>query len=315
MMVAGQVGASTPAAGALLRLIDAQLDDQYGPGTVPRPSTASAYRHLARLTKGTNALTGSAKGRRSIADRPKGVYGRLRAARPGEYVILDTQDLDVFAMEPVTCRWVRAQLTVAQDLFTRCITGLRVTPVSTKAVDVAGVLSPAGAARPAPEDCQPEASWPYPGAPQQLLYSEAGRLAGIPVCPPETLVNDHGKAFLSAHVISVCARLGISIQPAQPKKPTDKPRVAYCTSSGRFVRSSRLGWSGVLWPAADLGALGRVGGVGRVVEVLAFVVIPLGADNFGASPGLDRFRVDAVGGGGLGDGEHPGDAQPLAAAA
>jgi Winged helix-turn helix len=109
-VVAGQVSASTPTAGALLRLIDAQLDDQYGPGAVPRPSTATAYRHLARLTKGTNALTGSAKGRRSIADRPKGVYGRLRAARPGEYVILDTQDLDVFAMEPVTCRWVRAQL-------------------------------------------------------------------------------------------------------------------------------------------------------------------------------------------------------------
>jgi hypothetical protein len=40
-------------------------------------------------------------------------------------------------MEPVTCRWVRAQLTVAQHLYTRCITGLRVTPVSSKAVDVA----------------------------------------------------------------------------------------------------------------------------------------------------------------------------------
>ncbi len=110
-VVAGQVGTSTPTAGALLRLTGARLDDQYGPGAVPRPSTAAAYRHLARLTKGTNALTGSAKGRRSIAGRPKGAYGRLRAARPGEYVILDTQDLDVFAMEPVTCRWVRAQLT------------------------------------------------------------------------------------------------------------------------------------------------------------------------------------------------------------
>jgi hypothetical protein len=44
-----------------------------------------------------------------------------------------------------------------------------------------------------------------------------------PVCAPETLVVDHGKVFLSAHVISVCTRLGISIQPAQPHKPTDKP--------------------------------------------------------------------------------------------
>jgi len=233
--VAGQVGASTPTAGALLRLIDAQLDDQHGAGAVPRPSTAGAYRHLARLTKGTNAVTGSAKGRRSIADRPKGVYGRLRAVRPGEYVILDTQDLDVFAMEPVTCRWVRAQLTVAQDLFTRCITGLRVTPVSTKAVDVAGVLYQTVAARPAPEDWPAEACWAYHGVPQHLVCTEAGRLPGIPACPPETLVIDHGKAFLSAHVISVCTRLGISIQPAQPKKPTDKP------TCERFFKTLREG--------------------------------------------------------------------------
>jgi putative transposase len=234
-VVAGQAGASTPTAGALLRLIDVQLDDQHGAGTVPRPSPASAYRHLARLTKGTNAVTGSAKGRRSIADRPKGVYGRLRAVRPGEYAILDTQDLDVFAMEPVTCRWVRAQLTIAQDLFTRCITGLRVTPVSTKAVDVAGVLYQAVAARAAPQDWPAEACWAYHGVPQHLVFTEAGRLPGIPVCPPETLVIDHGKAFLSAHVISVCTRLGISIQPAQPKKPTDKP------TCERFFKTLREG--------------------------------------------------------------------------
>jgi transposase InsO family protein len=150
-------------------------------------------------------------------------------------VILDTQDLDVFAMEPVTCRWVRAQLTVAQDLFTRCITGLRVTPVSTKAVDVAGVLYQTVAARPAPEEWPAGACWPYHGVPQQLVFTGAGRLAGIPVCPPETLVVDHGKAFLSAHVISVCTRLGISIQPAQPKKPTDKP------TCERFFKTLREG--------------------------------------------------------------------------
>ena len=128
----------------------------------------------------------------------------------------------MFAMEPVTCRWVRTQLTVVQDLFTRCITGLRVTPVSTKAVDVAGVLFQAIAPRPAPRDWPEEACWAYHGVPQQARVHRRGRLPGVPACPPETLVIDHGKAFLSAHVISVCTRLGISIQPAQPKKPTDK---------------------------------------------------------------------------------------------
>lgn len=111
LVVAEHVGASTPTVGALLAWVDARLEETYGPGVVPRPSQATAYRHLARLTKGTGAVSGPAKARRSIAERPKGVYGRLRAVRPGEYVILDTQSLDVFVMEPVTCRWVQAQLT------------------------------------------------------------------------------------------------------------------------------------------------------------------------------------------------------------
>jgi putative transposase len=225
---------STPTAGALLRLASEHLDEQYGEGGVPRPSPATARRHLARLSKGTNAVKGSSRGRRSIDERPLPPYGRLRAVRPGEYAIMDTQSLDVFAMEPVTCRWVPVQLTVVQDLFTRCITGLRVTPVSTKAVDVAGVLYESMVPRPAPVGWPAEALWAYHGIPRNLVLTEnqPQPLAGVPVCPPETIVIDHGKAFLSAHVISVCTRLGISIQPAQPKKPTDKPRVAYCTSSG-----------------------------------------------------------------------------------
>jgi transposase InsO family protein len=235
LVLAQMAGDSTPTRSAVLRRAGARLDELHGEGVVPRPSPATAYRRLAELTKGTNAVSGSAKGRRSIADRPRGAYGRLRAMRPGEYAILDTQDLDVFAMEPVTCRWVRAQLTIAQDLFTRAITGLRVTPVSTKAVDVAGVLYQAIAPQPVPEGWPQEACWDYHGVPQHLVFTEDGRLPGVPVCPPETLVVDRGKAFLSAHVISVCTRLGISIQPAQPKKPTDKP------TCERFFKTLREG--------------------------------------------------------------------------
>ena len=235
LVLAEMVSDSTPTRSAVLRKAAARLEELHGAGVVPVPSAATAYRRLAELAKGTNAVSGSAKGRRSIAARPAGAYGRLRATRPGEYAVLDTQDLDVFAMETVTCRWVRAQLTIAQDLFTRSITGLRVTPVSTRAVDVAGVLFQAITPQPAPQDWPEEACWAYHGVPQHLVFTEDDRLPGVPVCPPETLVIDHGKAFLSAHVISVCARLGISIQPAQPKKPTDKP------TCERFFRTLREG--------------------------------------------------------------------------
>ncbi len=229
-MAAG-VSDSTPSRRALLARVAARLEREHGAGVVAVPSQATAYRRLEMLAKGTNAVAGSAKGRRSIADRPQGVYGRLRATRPGEYVVLDTQDLDVFAMEPVTCRWLRAQLTVAQDLFDRQILGLKVTPVSTKAVDVAGVLFEAvtgrGSGRPG--------LGPMHGLPEQLVFTEFGPEPAEVWCPPETLVIDHGKAFLSAHVIGVCSRLGVSIQPAQPRKPTDKPTVE------RFFRSLREG--------------------------------------------------------------------------
>jgi transposase InsO family protein len=229
--IAASVSASTPTRSALLVRVEQRLEREHGPGVVAIPSHATAYRRLGLLAKGTNAVSGSATGRRSIADRPHGVYGRLRATRPGEYLILDTQDLDVFAMEPVTCRWVRAQLTVAQDLFDRQILGLTVTPVSTKSVDVASVLFEAVTGR---GSGHPPLG-PAHGLPKQLVFSEFGSDGDGIWCPPETLVIDRGKAFLSAHVIGVCARLGISIQPAQPRKPTDKPTVE------RFFRSLRQG--------------------------------------------------------------------------
>jgi hypothetical protein len=108
---------------------------------------------------------------------------------------------------------------------------------------------------------------------------------------------------------------GFSTDPARVRSPEDKPRVAYCTSSGLSVRSLCLRWPGGSWRAADLGAVRGVGGVGRVVEVFAFVVIPLGADNSGAPPFLDGVVGHAVGFGDFGEGEHAGVAEPLPAAA
>ncbi len=103
--------ASRPTHGMVLARVAARLDQQYGPGRVPVPGRSKAYAVLAEITRGTNAFTGSTKAKRSIANRPVGVYGRLRATRPGEYLLLDTTRLDVFAMEPITLRWVRAELT------------------------------------------------------------------------------------------------------------------------------------------------------------------------------------------------------------
>lgn len=232
------VTSSTPTMGAVIDVIARELEAEFGPGVVPVPGKSTAYNRLKALSKGRHAF-GSAKGRRSVADRPHGVLGRLRATRPGEYVVLDTTPLDVFAMEPVTMRWVGVELTVAMDLFTRCILGLRLTPLSTRSQDVANVLyqciTPARDPGPTADQV-----WPYHGVPRNLLVGtetpdgiSQQRIGDLPACLPEAIVVDHGKQYLSSHVIGVCARLGITVQPAIPHKPTDKPTVE------RFFRTLR----------------------------------------------------------------------------
>ena len=208
---------------------------------MPVPSRATGYRHLTELSKGRHAF-GSAKQRRSVAERPQGVFGRLRATRPGEYVVLDTTPLDVFAMEPVTLRWVPVELTVAMDLLTRCVLGLRLTPVSTKSQDVANVLFQCVTVQHSPTALPGEdgPAWPFHGVPRNLLVRteepdgvSQQRVGGLPACVPEAIVVDHGKQYLSNHVIGVCARMGITVQPAIPHKATDKPNVE------RFFRTLR----------------------------------------------------------------------------
>jgi transposase InsO family protein len=236
-VLAEHADASTPTQDLVLARIEARLEAEHGAGTVPAPGKTRARALLLEISRGTSAF-GGAKARREIAGRPAAPYGRLRATRPGEYLLLDTTRLDVFAMDPVTLRWVQAELTIAMDLYDRCVTGLRLTPVSTKAVDAAAVLF--DSVRPLPE---PAAGWvdirpPYHGLPTGVVI-DASVLAGtdgtplLPSVAAETVVVDHGKIYLSEHLMSACARLGISVQPARVYQATDKAALE------RFFRTLR----------------------------------------------------------------------------
>src|ERR1035438_8651676 len=316
-VLAEHADASTPTQDLVLARIAARLEAEHGPGTVPLPGRTWARALLREITKGTSAF-GGAKARREIAGRPAAPYGRLAATRPGEYLLLDTTRLDVFAMDPVTLRWVQAELTVAMDLFDRCITGLRVTPVSTKAVDAAAVLFESVRPLPEPAAGQSDARPPYHGLPSQLII-DASRLAGpdgtplLPSVAAETVVVDHGKIYLSEHLLSACARLGISVQPSRVYQATDKPQVAYCTSSERLAAKWRSCRSHGVVPTSLVE--GRRVGSGRVVEDFSFVVIPMPADNSGVVPDLDGAGGHAEQGGHLGERDQAGVEQPLAAAA
>lgn len=227
---------SRPNRAMVIKRTEARLAARFGKGAVATPSRATAYRTIARLEQKYPTFRLSTKRNRDIADRPDTAYGRLRPTRPGEYLLLDTTRLDVFALDPVTLKWVQAELTVGMDWYTRCITGIRLTPVSTKSVDVAGVLYQAYRPRPAGKDWPDYAVWPEHGVPRSLLVdSEAvdRGSSGTPSIVPETIVVDHGKVYVSNHVTSVCRHMGISIQPARLRTGRDKGPVE------RFFRTIR----------------------------------------------------------------------------
>ncbi|MDR3663542.1 MAG: helix-turn-helix domain-containing protein, partial [Mycobacterium sp.] len=221
---------SRPSRTMVINRANARVCARHGDGVVPIPSRASAFRALEVLERRQPTFRLSTKRNRDIAARPDDAYGKLRPSRPGEYVLMDTTRLDVFALDPITLRWVQVELTVAMDWYSRCIIGLRLTPVSTKSVDVTTVLYECFRPHVAPRHWPAEAVWPEHGVPRSVLVdvdssrAGGGRKVG-PTIVPETLVIDHGKNYGSAHTTSVCERWGISVQPARLRTGRDKAPV------------------------------------------------------------------------------------------
>jgi transposase InsO family protein len=218
----------------------ARLIATYGEGAVRLPSQATAYRILDKLERQHPLFSKSTKRNRDIAARPVRPYGKLHPSRPGEYLLMDTTPLDVFAMDPHTLRWVGVDLTVGMDWYSRCITGLRLTPVSTKAIDAASVLYQSFRPMPAGRDWPAEAVWPEHGVPRSVLVEQEvldpeSVFAATPAIVPETVVVDHGKIYVGEQLTSACRRMGISIQPARVRVGYDKGPVE------RFFKTIREG--------------------------------------------------------------------------
>ncbi|WP_432110953.1 helix-turn-helix domain-containing protein [Streptomyces sp. YPW6] len=234
---------SRPSRTMVIERTRARVIARFGEGVVRQPSRATAFRLLEELERCHPLFRLSTKRNRDIAGRPEGPYGKLRPTRPGEYLLMDSTRLDVFAFDPLTLKWVQAELSVGMDWYTRCITGIRLTPVSTKAVDVSGVLFQSFRPRPAGRDWPRHAVWPEHGIPRTVLVDVEGAtgpgLASPPLVP-ETLVVDHGKVYVSEHLTSVCRRMGISIQPARLRTGRDKGPVE------RYFRTLREGLLQVL---------------------------------------------------------------------
>jgi transposase InsO family protein len=201
------------------------LQETHGAGAVKMPSRATFYRLFDLLSQGRH-ITGSAKTRRSLANRPDGPFDSLTVCRPGEVVEIDSTPLDVMVLLPDGVPG-RVELTGMVDLATRTITAAVLRP-STKSVDASLLLARTVTPEPMRPGWVDALRMSHSVFPFRRLLSLDERLANAaakPVIVPETIVCDHGKAFISNNFRSACRMLGIDFQPAHEGTPTDKPHI------------------------------------------------------------------------------------------
>lgn len=233
------------------------------------PSQRGFYRLVARLSAGKHTFD-SARTRRTLAKQPEGPFGVFTAARPGEWTQIDSTPLDVrVVLEDGLID--RVELTGLVDVATRTVAAAVLRP-TTKAVDAALLLARAltpEPMRPGWTDALAMARSVLPHTSLVAIDQRLEHAAARPVIVPETIVCDRGKAYLSATFRSACRSLGISLQPAHPDTPTDKPMIERTLESvgtlfAQYVagyvgssveRRGRHAEQSAVWSMAELQAL------------------------------------------------------------
>jgi transposase InsO family protein len=191
----------------------------------PVPSDRTFYRLFGTLSHGRH-VTGPASTRRSLAGRPKGMFGSLAVSAPGEVVQIDSTPLDVLVLLDDGVPG-RVEMTGMIDVATRVVPAAVLRP-TTKAADASVLLARALT----PEPVRP--GWPEAlrmsrsALPYERLLAIDERLenaAARPVIIPDTIVIDHGSVYVSAAFRSACRHLGISVQPAHLGSGAEKGHI------------------------------------------------------------------------------------------
>lgn len=223
--VDGETDLSTGTVQRLQRKVAKALVAAYGADDAPvMPSRPTFYRLVKRLAEGRHTF-GSARTRRSLSKQPDGPFGAITVVRPGEMVEIDSTPLDVrVVLDDGLVD--RVELTAMVDNATRSIAAAVLRP-TTKAVDASLLLARALTPEPMRPGWADALRMSRSVLPHRSLTGVDERLADAaarPVIAPETIVCDHGKAYLSQTFRQACCTLGINLQPAHPDTPTDKPR-------------------------------------------------------------------------------------------
>lgn len=226
-VIASQTKASTGTKLRLLELTTQLLEQRHGTGVVPLPSTRTFFRLFADLDRG-RMTAGSAKTRRSLANRPDRPFAAMGVSRPGEQVQIDSTSLDVL-IQLDGGLVDRPDLTIMLDVATRTLVSAVIRPGSTKSVDLIVALARALV----PYDRRPggrvetRALMTSAFERQQLMPDDdlAAYRRRQPYIFPETITTDQGKIYISEHFENACEQLGISLNVSAAYTPTDKAKV------------------------------------------------------------------------------------------
>jgi putative transposase len=223
--IAEETDRSTGTVTRLRRRVSQILVADHGDDAPALPSQATFYRLVNRLSQGQHTF-GSARTRRSAAKPPGGPFGTVTAVRPGEWMQIDSTPIDVRVVLD-TGVVDRAELTWIIDLATKTIPAAVLRP-TTKAADAAVLLARALTPEPMRPGWVDALRMSRSVLPHRRLTEVDERLehaAARPVIVPETIVCDHGKAYISRTFESACRAMGINFQPTHKGSPWEKGTV------------------------------------------------------------------------------------------
>ena len=264
--LAEQTHQSTGTVGRLRRRVEKILVAEYGDNAPTMPSRATFYRLVERVSHGKHSF-GSARTRRSLAKQPDGPFGTIRAARPGEWVQIDSTTLDVrVVLEDGLPD--RVELTWMIDLASGTIPAAVLSP-TTKAVDASLLLARALTPEPMRPGWSDALRMSRSVLPHRRLTDIDARMehaAARPVIVPETIVCDHGMVYVSQTFRTACRALGINFQAAHKGSPWEKGAVersfgSVSTLFAQYVagyvgssveRRGRNAEQNAVWPMAEL---------------------------------------------------------------
>ena len=240
------------------------LADRADPGGCPRAGQWWSCRHSAVFTGCWSKLsagkhtTGSARTRRSLADRPDGPFGEADAWAPGEMMQMDSTPLDVLVRLDDGVAG-RVDLTGMIDVATRTVTAAVLRP-TTKSVDASVLLARTVTPEPMRPGWADALAMSRSALPWQRLLDIDARMehaAARPVIIPETIVVDHGKGVHLPQLPGLLQLPGHQL-PARPRGVGlgEGPHRADAGVGGLAVRPVRGRIQRVPMPNAGAGAPG-----------------------------------------------------------